>query len=97
MHDPSNTADAIEPIDAKEIVSGCVRRLFRLGKALNVPGGVPGSLYTAFGSLKSVDDQWNADVLAEEKATNAAGLQKFQVDAKAEAEAREKNLVATLI
>ena len=97
LHDPSNTIDDIESIDTKDIVSDGASRLFGLGKALNVPRGAPGHLFTAFGSLTSAVDKWNAAVLAEEKATCAAAQIKPQMDTKAEAEAREKNMASVLV
>ena len=51
------TGTNIEPLDVKEIVTDGVRRLFKLGKAMNVPRGAPGRLSTVFGSLASAVDQ----------------------------------------
>ncbi len=97
VQDEDDFNSSVEPICARDVVSDGVRRLFKLDKALNVPRGAPGRLSTVFGSLASAVDQWNAAIIAEEKATRAAALRESQREAKAEAEENELPIVLALV
>lgn len=63
--------DSIEhsnEISAVQTRADSVRKLFKPGRAQNVPGAAPGLVYTAYGSLASAGDQYQAAIESEEKA-----------------------------
>ena len=54
--------------DEALVITTGVRKLFKLGKARNMPRGAPDRVSTAYGSLASARDQWLAALKAEEAA-----------------------------
>lgn len=58
------TVDSVED----ESSTTSVRKLFRLGKAVNIPRGVPGRVSTAYGAVLSAKNQYERAVVAEKNA-----------------------------
>ena len=85
-----------EIITEDAVIQG-VRKLFKLGRAINVHRGAPGCLSTAFGSLASAMDQWNAAVRTEENSLRALAERTARQTAKAASEEREKPVKDMLI
>ena len=96
-NDACDYSSSIEPVDAMHVVAQGVRKLFKLGRALNVPRGAPGRLSAAYGSLASAVDQWNAAVKAEEAATKAAAARAEREKLRAASEQKELPIVNMLI
>lgn len=83
--------------DLGNIVCEGVRKLFKLGKALNVPRGVHGQLSTAFGSLSSALDQQKAAVVAEERTIRAIAVRQEKEKLRTIVEEKERPIAHALI
>lgn len=52
--------------DDARVISNGVRKLFKLGKAMNVPRGASGRVSSAHGTISSARDQYDAALRAEQ-------------------------------
>ncbi len=86
-----------EELDFTDRVNDGVRRMFKLGKAQNIPRGAPGRISTAYGSLASAADQWKAALRAEQTAKETIAMKDARRAARETANLREKPLADLLV
>ena len=77
-------------INVAGVVVDGIRKLFKLGKAVNISRGAPGRISTAFDSLASASDQWDAAVLAENSALKSIAEKSARMEARYIADTHER-------
>ena len=95
--DNSSGQEEFSEIDALRIVSDVIRKVLKLGRALNISSGALVRSSTAFGSLVSAIDQWNVALRAKQIAIKAAANRETRIQQRANMNEREIPLVNALI
>ena len=70
---------------------------FKLSETPNVPRGAPDRLPTAYGSLSSAKDHWNAALAAEESAKRKETEKEARREARKKSHKREQPLIDVLV
>lgn len=83
--------------DGRQSVKETVRQFFKLGAAQNMPQVIPGRLPTAYGSLASSQDQFQAAARAEEAAKKGIADNEARSSTRMLSNLREQPLVDLLV
>ena len=73
-----------------------MRKLFKLGKAKDIPRGSPGRLSPAFGSVASASDQLEATLRVERNARKISTVKEARASVSTATDKREKPFVELL-